>query len=47
MKKIDFADFLKKDPLKDLVDYGFGYQDVHKKDCQTSFHGYFQKGHFF
>ena len=25
----------------------FGYQDVHKKDCQTSFHGYFQKGHFF
>ena len=23
MKKINFADFLKKGPLKDLADYGF------------------------
>ena len=47
MKKIVFADFLKKDPLKDLADYGFGLSGCVKKETTNHFLDVFSKRAFF
>ena len=42
-----FAVFLKKGPLKDFADYGYGYQDVLKRSHKPLFWGIFKNRDLF